>query len=277
PNTALILSTNMCAMYCRHCFRKRLVGQTEDEILTFTDRALDYIDAHKEIDNVLISGGDSLLNSNKIIGRYLERLSKNPHIKYIRFGSRVPVVFPQRIYKDSELIELFTRYGKNKKVYVVTQFNHANEFTKEALQAINTLLSAGVPILNQTVLLAGVNDTPDTLATLFNKLAESGISPYYLFQCRPVKGVQNYFSVPFVKSVEIVDAARAKLSGVAKRFRYCMSHIRGKMEIVGLTQNKHLLLKQHQAKDMSEINRLFTAQITDDSNWLPDDINCESL
>lgn len=115
PNTALILSTNICAMYCRHCFRKRLVGQTEEEILTFTDRALDYIEANEEIDNVLISGGDSLMNNNKVIERYLHRLTKNPNIKFIRFGSRVPVVFPQRIYEDEELVELFKKYGKKEK------------------------------------------------------------------------------------------------------------------------------------------------------------------
>jgi len=277
PNTALILSTNICAMYCRHCFRKRLVGQTEEEILTFTDRALDYIEANEEIDNVLISGGDSLMNNNKVIERYLHRLTKNPNIKFIRFGSRVPVVFPQRIYEDEELVELFKKYGKKKKIFVVTQFNHANEFTEESLQAINLLLEAGVPILNQTVLLAGVNDTPEALHELFNKLTEHGISPYYLFQCRPVKGVQNYFAVPLVQATKIVDQARSMLSGVAKRFRYCMSHVRGKIEILGTTKDSRLILKQHQSKDMQEINQIFTVEINDDSCWLPDEIESAPL
>lgn len=276
-NTVLVLSTNVCAMYCRHCFRKRMVGQSEDEVLKFTDQAIEYISTHPEVDNVLISGGDSLLNSNKVIQRYLEGLSSLPHIKFIRFGSRTPVVFPQRIYGDSELMSLFEKYSKRKTIYLVTQFNHPRELTKESLMATDMLRFAGVPVLNQTVLLKGVNDNVETLVDLFNGLTANGISPYYLFQCRPVRGVKDLFSVPLLSAVDIVDETRAKLSGVAKRFRFAMSHIIGKMEIIGKTQDNRLILKQHQAKGQSDINKLFTTKVSQHSTWLPAEFSCELL
>ncbi len=272
-NTVLLLSTNVCAMYCRHCFRKRLVGLTEKEVLRITDEALEYIAQHEEVDNVLISGGDALLNSNKVIERYLDGLTKIPHIKFIRFGSRTPVVFPQRITSDSRLIELFEKYGKIKTIYLVTQFNHPKELTKEALQATDMLRQAGIPVLNQTVLLRGVNDTPETLAELFNGLAANGISPYYLFQCRPVKGVKGLFAVPLLEAYDIVDAARSQLSGIAKRFRFIMSHITGKMEILGKSDDTTLVFKQHQAKENDDMNRIFAIEADADSVWLADDLS----
>lgn len=276
-NTALLLSTSVCAMYCRHCFRKRLVGLNEDETLTFVDKAIDYIKEHPEIDNVLITGGDSFLNSNRVIEKYLSKLVEIPHIRFIRFGTRVPVVFPQRIYDDQELIDILMKYKKKKSIYVVTQFNHPIELTDEAKRATDILKESGIPVLNQTVLLSGVNDKATILAELFNKLVENGISPYYLFQCRPLKGVLGYFTVPLLKAVEIVDRTRAKLSGVAKRFRFSMSHIKGKMEIIGTTQGGRLILKQHQAKDNDNLNKFFTVPINEETYWLPDEIDYELL
>lgn len=269
-NTVLLLSTNICAMYCRHCFRKRLVGLSEQEVLRITDEALEYIAGHKEVDNVLISGGDALLNSNKVIERYLDGLTKIPHIKFIRFGSRTPVVFPQRILLDNELMKLFEKYGKLKTIYLVTQFNHPRELTKEALQATDMLREAGIPVLNQTVLLRGINDSPEALAELFNGLAANGISPYYLFQCRPVKGVKGLFAVPLLEAYDIVDSARTLLSGIAKRFRFIMSHITGKLEILGKTDDTTLLFKQHQARDNDNMNRIFAVKADSSSVWLND-------
>ena len=190
-NTVLLLSTNICSMYCRHCFRKRVGWRGEEETLTFVDKAVDYIKEHPEADNVLITGGDAFLNSNKVIEKYLEKLIEIEHIKFIRFGTRVPVVFPQRITTDEDLLNILAKYKNKKTIYVVTQFNHYNEFTDEAKKSIELLRENGVPVLNQTVLLAGVNDNPQTLVKLFNRLVEAGISPYYLFQCRPLKGVKN--------------------------------------------------------------------------------------
>lgn len=271
-NTLLLLSTNMCAMYCRHCFRKRLVGQSEDEILKFTDEAIAYVKNHSEINNILISGGDSLLNSNKIIERYLENFSQIDHVKFIRFGSRTPVVFPQRIYDDPELLDIFKKYSKLKTIYVVTQFNHPRELTKEAIKATDMLREIGVPVLNQTVLLKGVNDNVKTLTSLFTKLASNGISPYYLFQCRPVKGVRDLFAVPLLTACKIVDETRAKLSGVGKRFRFIMSHVKGKIEILGKMDNNSIALKQHQAKEVEDLNHIFTIKVNDNSLWFNNDL-----
>ncbi len=271
-STVLLLSTNVCAMYCRHCFRKRLVGQSEEEILKFTDEAIEYVRNHPEVNNILISGGDALLNSNKIIKKYLENFSQIEHVKFIRFGSRTPVVLPQRIYNDPELLDILRTYSKIKTIFVVTQFNHPREFTKEAIKATDMLREAGVPLLNQTVLLKGVNDDVKTLKSLFTKMTSNGISPYYLFQCRPVKGVKDLFAVPLLKAVELVDKTKAELSGVDKRFRFIMSHIRGKIEILGKMDNNTLLLKQHQAKDNDDLNNIFTIKVENNSLWFNDEL-----
>lgn len=276
-NTVLLLSTNVCAMYCRHCFRKRLVGQSEEEVLSFVDSAINYINAHPEVDNVLITGGDALMNSNRVIEKYLSKLCEIPHVRFIRFGTRTPVVFPDRILKDDGLLELMQKYRRKKAIYIVTQFNHPNEFTAKALRATKLFRKAGIPILNQSVLLSGVNDNADTLVNLFNGLIANGITPYYLFQCRPVKGVKGYFTVPLLRAVDIVDETRSRLNGLAKRFRFSMSHITGKIEIIGKTQDNRLVLKQHQARDNKNLNNLFTVKANEKTSWLPDDYDYELL
>lgn len=276
-NTVLLLSTNVCAMYCRHCFRKRLVGQSEDEVLSFIDTAVDYIRAHTEVDNVLITGGDALMMSNRAIEKYLKLLTEIPHIRYIRFGTRVPVVFPERIIRDGELIDMFQSYRRLKSIYIVTQFNHVREITPVSTQAVKLFRTAGVPVLNQTVLMRGVNSSADDLCSLFNELLCIGISPYYLFQCRPVKGVKDYFAVPLLEGAEIVDEARARLSGPAKRFRYAMSHVSGKIEILGATKDGCLLIKQHQAKHNPNCNRILKVCVDEKRTWLPDNFAFEEL
>ena len=172
---------------------------------------------------------------------------------------------------------MLSHYSKEKAIYVVTQFNHPLEFTDEAKKATACLRQSNIPVLNQSVLLSGVNDNADTLVELFNSLIEIGISPYYLFQCRPIKGVEGYFTVPFIKGIKIAEEARARLSGISKRFRYALSHINGKMEILGLTSDKKLLLKQHQAKEDNIINNIFTYPITEKTYWIPDDVEYNIL
>ena len=141
--TVLILSTNQCAMYCRHCFRKRLVGLSGDEIAEYISEMAQYVRQHEEINNVLVSGGDAFLNSNRTIRKYLEEFSGIEHLNLIRFGSRTPVVLPQRITTDPELVVMLTSYGKKKQIYVVTQFNHPRELTEEAAEAVHTLMGDG--------------------------------------------------------------------------------------------------------------------------------------
>jgi KamA family protein len=128
--TALILATHRCAAYCRYCFRKRLVGLSEKEILHNIDQARDYVMEHPEITNVLISGGDPLSLETHIIEHYLRTFTEIPHLRYVRIGSRVPVVLPERIYGDQGLLDLFERYSTpEKRVHLVTHFNHPRELT----------------------------------------------------------------------------------------------------------------------------------------------------
>lgn len=270
--TALILSTQCCAMYCRHCFRKRLVGLSESEIAREDKRIFDYIARHREICNVLVSGGDSFLNSNGRIESILSRLSEMEHIKYVRFGTRTPVSFPIRITGDPELTEILGRYRNRFGVHVVTQFNHPRELTEEAVAAIHALQDVRVSVSNQTVLLKGVNDNPEVLAELMQKLTANDIVPYYVFQCRPVTGVKQQFQVPFVKAYSIIEKCKRNLSGLDKRFRYIMSHKTGKIEIVNVDREGNAILKYHQAKKAADIGRVFIYRFGPHDCWLPDEI-----
>ena len=266
--TVIILSTNRCAMYCRHCFRKRLVGVANDEILENFDEMAAYIDSHKEISNVLISGGDSFLISDRAIRRYLETFSAMEHLDLIRFGTRVPVVFPARIYDDPELLDTLREFSKKKQIFVVTQFNHPNEFTEEAKKAVKALQEAGVVLRNQTVLLKGVNDDPQTMGLLLKKLTSWGIIPYYIFQCRPVSGVGSHFQVPLRRGYEIVEAAKYLQNGQGKGVRYVLSNHRGKIEILGSLNDKQMLFKYHQAKYTEDRGKIFAREISPDQTWV---------
>ncbi|MBU3901884.1 MAG: KamA family radical SAM protein [Candidatus Thermoplasmatota archaeon] len=270
PQTALILATNRCATYCRYCFRKRLVGLPSDEILRRFSDAVKYIEKHSEINNVLITGGDPFILPTKVIGRFLEMLSPIPHLNFIRFGTRTPVMFPDRILEDKKLLKLLEKYSlKNRRIYVVTQFNHPREITRKSTKAVNSLIRSGVIVNNQTVLLERVNDNPDILAELQNKLTCIGVNPYYVFQCRPVKRVKRQFQVPLYRGYEIVENAKKKLNGHSKRFRYIMSHRTGKIEIVGIMGND-IYFKYHQAKDPKNIGKFFKRKLNKTAGWLDD-------
>jgi len=268
--TALILSTNRCAAYCRFCFRKRLVGLPSGEIMTRLDKAASYIAKHKEINNVLISGGDSFLLPTAIITRLLNKLEKIPHLDFIRFAARTPVTFPRRILRDPALLKLLAKHSKkDKRIYVVTHFNHPREITKFSTEAVDKLLCADVVVSNQTVLMRGVNDNPDVMAQLQNGLTRIGVVPYYLFQCRPVSRVKHHFQVSLKEGIEIVEKAKAKMNGHAKRFKYAMSHKTGKIEILGAKKGR-IYLKYHQAKDPKDAGKLFSKKLTSNACWLDD-------
>jgi len=267
--TALILATNRCAMYCRHCFRKRLVGLPSGEILKRFEDAAAYIKAHEEINNVLISGGDPLVLKNDIIERFLEVLTKIDHLSFIRFGSRVPVTLPHRL-SDSKILAIFKKYSKiDKRLYVVTHFNHPREITRQSTRAVSNLLKSGVLVSNQTVLLRGVNDNPETLATLMDRLVSIGVAPYYVFQCRPVKRVKHHFQVPICEGVRIVEKAKANCNGHSKRFKYVMSHKTGKIEILGITRG-NVYFKYHEAKDRANLGVMFKRRVSKTAGWLDD-------
>ncbi|MCF2670624.1 KamA family radical SAM protein [Butyricicoccus pullicaecorum] len=275
--TALILSTNRCAMYCRHCFRKRLVGLSDAEIASHLDEMIAYIKEHKEISNVLVSGGDAFLNDNEVIEEYLSRLCEIDHLDMIRFGTRVPVSFPQRVTSDPDLIALLKKYNEKKQLFVITHFNHPNEITPESTAAVHAILSAGIPIRNQTVLLHGVNDDSEVLGTLLRRLIRIGVIPYYVFQCRPVSGVKNQFSVPFLRGIQVVEGAKRMQNGQGKSLRYALSHPTGKIEILGTVGGNRMLFKYHQAKYDKDAGRMFTMDLDENQTWLGDDIPQDSL
>jgi lysine 2,3-aminomutase len=267
--TALILATNRCAMYCRHCFRKRLVGLPSEEILKRFEDAAEYIRKHEEINNVLISGGDPLVLQNEIIENFLETLMNIEHLGFVRFGSRTPVTLPDRL-ADPEILKIFRKYSRrDKRVHVVTQFNHPREITPQSIDAVDNLMKAGVPVHNQTVLLKGVNDNPDTLATLLTQLVGIGVAPYYVFQCRPVKRVKHHFQVPICRGVNIVEKAKAKCNGLSKRFKYAMSHKTGKIEILGII-GEEVFFKYHEAKDRENLGIMFKRPVDENAGWLDD-------
>jgi len=268
--TALILSTNQCAAYCRYCFRKRLVGKSNEETISRFKEAVAYIKEHKEITNVLISGGDPFLLDTKVLKIFLEELKGIEHLEFVRFGTRTPVVFPQRIYEDDEWVDYLHHYSNNyHRIYIVTHFNHSNEITSESKKACSKLRNAGIIIQNQTVLTRGVNDDPAILAALMSDLLRSGVLPYYVFQCRPVSRVKGHFQLSLKEGYEIVEKAKAKLNGHGKGFRFIMSHVTGKIEIVGIMGDE-IYLKYHQAKNPEDIGKFFKMKLKDDAAWLDD-------
>lgn len=268
PQTVLLLSTNRCAMYCRYCFRKRMVGSHTEEIVENVEEVFAYIKEHCEINNVLISGGDSFLLDNDMIERYLSALCSIPHINYIRFGTKTPVVFPQRITEDTELQDILQKYASKKQIYVVTQFNHPLELTEDALKAVKCLQSLGLIVKNQTVLLKGVNDTPSVLSDLLQQFTGLGILPYYIFQCRPVTGVKNQFQVPLQKGYDIIEQVKAMQNGNGKCFRYVLSNPDGKVEILGRMDDGRMAFKYHQAKNPENLGRIFVKEVPDDMCWV---------
>lgn len=268
--TALILSTSKCAMYCRHCFRKRLVGLSDEEIATHQGEMFDYLRAHKEISNVLISGGDAFLNDNDVLERYLENICAIEHIDFIRFGTRTPVTLPARITEDAALVDLLRTYSHSKQLYVVTHFNHPREITQQATEAVRLLREAGVVVRNQTVLLKGVNSDPAVLAALLKGLTAIGVAPYYIFQCRPVTGVRSQFQMPLRAGYAVTQQAARLQNGLGKSFRYVMSHETGKIELLGPLPDGRMLLKYQQAKYPADAGRMFAADLAHDQCWLPD-------
>lgn len=268
PQTALILATNRCPAYCRYCFRKRLIGLANDEILQRLQAAARYIKENIQINNVLISGGDPFILPTKIIAGLLKKLTSIKHLDFIRLGTRTPVTFPARILEDRELLSLFKNQSKKeKRIYITTQFNHPREITKKSINAIACLIRSNLTINNQTVLLKGVNDCPQTLAGLQKQLVSIGVNPYYVFQCRPVKRIKNNFQVPLQKGYQIVEEAKEKLDGLSKRFRYVMSHQTGKIEIISLSGSR-IYFKYHQAKNSKNLGKFFHKKINQKAGWL---------
>lgn len=267
--TALVLATNRCATYCRYCFRKRLVGLPNTEVVEHFNEAAEYIKQHEEINNVLVSGGDPLVLPTKIIEHFLRTLAEIRHLDFIRFGSRAPVTFPSR-FDDETLLNVLKEHSRpERRLYVITQFNHPKEITSQSIKAVDNLIKAGVMLSNQSILLKGVNDEPSTLAELQNRLAGIGVHPYYVFQCRPVKRVKHYFQVPLCKGVDIIEKAKERCHGLSKQFKYIMSHRSGKIEILGIMGDE-IYFKYHQAKRRKNLGKIFKRKVDEEAGWLDD-------
>jgi lysine 2,3-aminomutase len=267
-STVLLLSNHRCAAYCRHCFRKRLVGLSESEILKRVDEAISYIKLHKTINNILITGGDPLMLETKVIGELLDKVTSIEQLDFVRIGSRIPVTLPQRIIEDTRLQEMLGYYNNNRKrLYLVTHYNHPREMSSESIAALKALGKLGIIVSNQGVLLKGVNDSVEIMVKLLRKLVKNGVMPYYVFQCRPVKGIKRMFQVPLVRGIAIMEEVREQLDGISKRFRFIMSTRQGKMEILGRYKNE-ILIKMHQAKDAQQINAIYRLQVNDWGCWI---------
>lgn len=210
PDRVLFLITDMCSMYCRHCTRRRFAGQKDaaapkDNI----DKAIEYIAKTPQIRDVLLSGGDALLVSDKTLEDIIRRLREIPHVEIIRIGSRVPVVLPQRITED--LVNMLKKYHP---IWLNTHFNHPNEITEESARACAMLANAGVPLGNQSVLLRGINDCAHVMKDLVHKLVMIRVRPYYIYQCDLSQGL-SHFRTPVSKGIEIIESLRGHTSGFA--------------------------------------------------------------
>jgi lysine 2,3-aminomutase len=269
PQTVLVLLSDVCGGICRFCFRKRLFLKREHEVAPDIPACLEYIRCHEEITDVLLTGGDPLMLSTSYLEKVIQALRTIEHVQIIRIGSKLPAYNPHRILDDSSLLELFRRYSTPKKrIYVMAQFNHPRELTESAIRALETLRDAGVIVVNQTPLIAGVNDSPHILAELFRRLSFLGVSPYYVFQCRPTIG-NRLFTVPVETSFRIVHEAFSLCSGLAKRARFIMSHASGKIEIVGCTADR-VFMRYHQAARKEDQGRFMIFPSNPEACWLDD-------
>lgn len=211
PDRALILLTNMCAMYCRHCNRKRNWKGQGEKITGrgALGRIFAYINEHACIREIIISGGDPLLASTGILDEILGKLRSIPHVEVIRIGTRVPAVLPMRI--TDRLVKVLSRH---RPIWVNTHFNHPRELTVEAVSACDKIMMAGIPVSNHTVLLKGINDSIQTMTALCSALQRHMIRPYYLFHCDAVSGA-DHFRTGIRRGMDIMDGLRERLGGLA--------------------------------------------------------------
>jgi lysine 2,3-aminomutase len=249
PDKVLLLATLNCAVYCRYCTRGRLVGTGKQEAIAWRlpDEAINYLQEHSEIRDVLISGGDPLTLSDEELGGLAGRVRHVRHVRTLRMGTKVPAVMPERVTP-----ELATILAKHR-VWLQLHVIHPDELTPEMTAALDTLAAAGVPMVSQTVLLKGINDDAGTLADLFYGLLERRVKPYYLFQCDPVTG-SSAFRTPVEKGLQIMRELQGRVSGLALP-HYCIDAPGGGGKITLLPDSQlrrdgsNLILTNYEGKE----------------------------
>jgi lysine 2,3-aminomutase len=210
PDRVLMLVTNRCASYCRYCTRSRIVsGASGQEFHPELERQLEYLRQHREVRDVLCSGGDPLLFSDDKLDHLLSRLRAIPHLEFLRIGSRIPIFLPQRI--TPALCRVLKRYHP---LFISIHTNHPHELTVESRAGLERLANAGVPLGNQSVLLRGVNDDPIVMRALVQKLLICRVKPYYIYQCDLVSG-SAHFRTRVQRGLEIMESLRGHTSGYA--------------------------------------------------------------
>lgn len=227
PDRVLLLATDRCAVYCRFCTRSRMVGDGGGAVAPERlSPAFQYIEAHPEIHDVIISGGDPLVMSTDRIAQLLKRLATIGHVDTVRMATRTPVTLPQRI--TPELCEALRTHPS---VWVMTHFNHPKELTPESHTACTRLVETGFPVMNQTVLLRGINDDAGVLETLFRGLVRMRVRPYYLLQMDPVLGT-GHLRTPLRIGIKLMERLQGRLSGIAlPKFIVDTPHGKGKVPV----------------------------------------------
>ncbi len=276
PDTALMLVSDVCAGVCRFCFRKRLFMCETDETRLDVSESLGYIRAHTEITDVLVSGGDPLVLPTHQLRDIIGALRDIEHVQAVRIGTKMPAFNPYRILDDPSLLEMVEEFTTaHKRLYFMVHFDHPRELSDVALRGLQMLQKAGAILCNQAPMIRGLNDDVDTLVELFRTLAAAGVSPYYVFQCRPTVGNAPY-SVPIEEGYTIFRQAQDQCSGLAKRARFAMSHATGKIEIAGVSDGL-VYVKYHRAHDSGDYGRMLTLRSNPEARWLDDYAEAEAL
>lgn len=268
-DTVLLLVNDVCGGFCRFCFRKRLFINVGAEIARDLTEDLKYINQHKEITNVLLTGGDPLLLSTKRLERIISEIRKMEHIEIIRIGTKMLGFDPNRVNDDESFINMIKKFSfKEKRIYFMLHYNHPNEITNEAINAIDKLTNAGSVMANQTPLIKGLNDDPVILSDLFKKLSFIGVPPYYVFQGRPVMG-NKPFLVPIEEGFSKFLKSISNISGLAKRARFAMSHETGKIEVTAMTK-EHIIFKYLRAHNPDNYEKFFVFKRNPNAYWFDD-------
>ncbi len=213
PDRVLLLATDHCALYCRHCTRRRLVGEDMQHEGVYSsskfDAAVDYIKSNRKVRDVLISGGDPLTLEDDQLESLIQKISSISHVEFLRIGTRVPVTLPQRI--TEKLVTMLKKYSP---IWMSIHFNHPKEITKRCKIACDMLSEAGIPLGSQSVLLKGINDRTYIMKRLVHELLKIRVRPYYIYQCDPVRGTQH-FRTPVAVGINIMEKLRGYTSGYA--------------------------------------------------------------